>query len=196
MGKRSRKRSGPQPKAATPSAAAPATARGAVERARISWRVAAEAGPKVVKEPGRKTRIQHSGGRPRPQRGDRPTALWGRAPISEFAVAAGLIVLLVGLVRGPDRGQVAITTGLVLITIAALEFAGREHLRGYRSHSLFLAMLVVIAVHFGLAFAIGAHTARSPVFIALDVVLFGLVATTLSKQYSIVRAHAAHSRSR
>lgn len=196
MGKRSRKRSGPQPKATTPSTVTPAPGRGVVGRARTSWQVAAEASPKVVKQPGHTARVQRSGGRPRQARGDRPEALWGRAPISEFAVAAGLIVLLVGVARGPDRGGVAITTGLVLITIAALEFAGREHLRGYRSHSLFLAMLIVIAFHFGLALAVGAHTARGPVFLALDVVVFGLVATTLSKQFSIARAHAAPPRSR
>lgn len=196
MGKRSRKRSGPQPKATTPSTVAPAPGRGVVGRARTSWQVAAEASPNVVKQPGHKARVQRSGGRPRQARGDRPEALWGRAPISEFAVAAGLIVLLVGVARGPDRGGVAITTGLVLITIAALEFAGREHLRGYRSHSLFLAMLIVIAFHFGLALAVGAHTARGPVFLALDVVVFGVVATTLSKQFSIARAHTAPPRSR
>lgn len=205
MGKRSRARTGPvkgisNKPAASPRAAAAqageADAQRPLERAKTSWKVAGAAGPAVVKEPGRLPRAARPGRAPRVDRGERPAALWGRAPISEFAILIGTIVLIVGMVRGPGPGTPALTGGLVLISIAALEFAGREHLRGYRSHSLFLAMILVIAFHFAVGFAAGAHTARSPVFFGVDVILFGIIASALSKQFSIARHDAASPRSR
>lgn len=212
MGKRSRARSGPvKGMAARPSASQRAAAAaetgpdaGPVQRAKASWRAAGDAAPSVVRERGQKPRID----KPRPssargggararraaEKGDRPAALWGTAPISEFAIAVGLILVAVGFARGP--GSPAITGGLVFITIAVIEYTAREHVRGYRSHTLFISMMVVIAVHLGIATVVGAHTARGPAFVAGDVVLFGLLASGLHKQFSIARAERAAQRSR
>lgn len=203
MGKRSRARSGAAksvraaPKSTGQSESASVAPDSPVERAKVSWRVAADAGPSMAKQPGQKPRAKlpsSSGSRGRRDRGERPAALWGRAPISEFAVLAGIIVLAVGLSRGPDSP--AITGGLIMISIAALEFAAREHVRGYRSHSLFLAMILVIIVHLAVAFIIGAKTARSPIFFAVDVALFVALASALHKQYAIARLDTTPKRSR
>lgn len=204
MGKRSRARSGAvkgvsNAPAASKRAAASSGAdtTSVVGRAKTSWKAAGAVAPGVVKEPGRVPRTDRPTRRTgRQRRGERPAALWGRAPISEFAILAGTIVLVVGMLRGPAKAGGTLTGGLVLITIAVLEFAGREHVRGYRSHTLFLSMIIVIVVHFAIGFAVGAHTARSPVFFGLDVVLFGVLATALSKQFSIARLKAAPDRSR
>lgn len=202
MGKRSRARSGavkgvgnaPAPSRRAAAGAEPPTS--GLERVKTSWKVAGAAGPELVKEPGRLPRASRGARPPRRERGERPAALWGTAPISEFAILVGVIVLGIGFARGPGPGGPAMTGGLILITIAVLEIAGREHLRGYRSHSLFLAMIIVIVVHFAIAFAIGAHRARTPVLLALDVVLFVLIATALSKQFSVARRVLSSPRSR
>lgn len=205
MGKRSRSRSGAVKGVANPPAASKRAAaasagsdtKSVVGRAKTSWKAAGAVAPAVVKEPGRVPRTERPVRRTgRQQRGERPAALWGKAPISEFAILAGTIVLVIGMVRGPDKAGGTITGGLILITIAALEFAGREHIRGYRSHTLFLSMILVILVHFVIGFAVGAHTARNPVFFGVDVVLFGVLATALSRQFSIARLQAAPDRSR
>ncbi|WP_354700612.1 hypothetical protein DSM112329_00893 [Paraconexibacter sp. AEG42_29] len=191
------------------AAAPPSADAGPVERAKASWKAAGDLAPNVVKTPGQKPKavmrpsasLGSGGGTAAERRRrraaakpDRPAALWGKAPISEFAIAIGLIVFLIGLARGP--GSPAISGGLIFISIAAIEFAGREHIRGYRSHTLFLSMMVVVAVHLSIALIVGAKVARGPAFIAGDVILFGVLASALSKQYSIARLDAVPKKGR
>ncbi|MCW3016114.1 MAG: hypothetical protein JWO02_3206 [Solirubrobacterales bacterium] len=134
--------------------------------------------------------------RTRPDRGERPAALWGRAPISEFAILAGTIALVVGMSRGPGPGTPAITVGLVLVGIASLEFAGREHLRGYRSHSFFLALGLTGLLHLAMVVVAGSGTVPVQVLLVLDVVAFGLLFSALSRQFSIVRVEARQAQRR
>jgi len=64
-------------------------------------------------------------------------------------------MLILGLVavRG-ERGTILIGTGLLLASIGGLELAIREHLAGYRSHTLVLAG-VPAAVVLGVLFYAG-----------------------------------------
>ena len=61
-----------------------------------------------------------------------------------------LIMLVGGFFVAPPRGAVMIGAGLVLGSLAGLELALREHLAGYRSHTLLLAGAVGMVVFGGL----------------------------------------------
>src|SRR3712207_3872802 len=76
-----------------------------------------------------------------PKRGadEPPPAPWGSFPLSELVVLVALILLVAGFVTEPPRGAIMIGAGLVLGSLAGLELSLREHLAGYRSHTLLLA---------------------------------------------------------
>jgi hypothetical protein len=76
----------------------------------------------------------------------RPPAPWGSFPLVEIAVLVGIVMLIIGLVVGGDRGPLLIGIGLGLAGLGGLELAIREHFAGFRSHSTLLAGIPAIAV--------------------------------------------------
>jgi hypothetical protein len=82
--------------------------------------------------------------------GKPPEAPWGSFPLSELVVLIALLMLVGGFFVAPPRGAVMIGAGLVLGSLAGLELALREHLAGYRSHTLLLAGATGMVVFGGL----------------------------------------------
>lgn len=84
-----------------------------------------------------------------------PPAPWGSFPLIELCVLAGIVMLVLGFfVVGGDRGPILIAAGLALGSIGGLELSIREHLAGYRSHTVVLAgvpALIVLGLLFYLA---------------------------------------------
>src|SRR3954449_8784068 len=74
--------------------------------------------------------------------GDPPPALWGEFPLSEIVVFIGILLLIAGFFVPPPQGFVMIAVGLGLGSLAVLELSVREHLAGYRSHTLVLSAAV------------------------------------------------------
>lgn len=109
MGKRSRKRTGP---------------RGPVARS-------AAPQPGLVARPPAQDR--------RARKLEAPRAPWAPVPLTELAILAGMICILLGFFLGGDRAGLLLVVGFSLVSVAALELAVREHLAGYRSHSTLLA---------------------------------------------------------
>jgi hypothetical protein len=89
---------------------------------------------------------------PKPHRGvaaaadDRPPAPWGSFPLVEIAVLVGIVMLVIGLITGGDRGTLLVGIGLGLAGLGGLELAIREHFAGFRSHSALLAGVPALAV--------------------------------------------------
>jgi hypothetical protein len=77
---------------------------------------------------------------------ERPPAPWGSFPLVEIAVLVGLVMLLIGLIGGGDRGPLLIAIGLGLAGLGGLELAIREHFAGFRSHSTMLAGVPAVAI--------------------------------------------------
>jgi hypothetical protein len=114
---------------------------------------------------------------PRGPKDDLPPAPWGSFPLSELVVLVGLIVFFAGFFIEPPRGPIMIGTGLLLGSLAGLELAVREHLAGYRSHTLVIAGFASLVVTVGL-FAL---TELPPVAcLAAGGVAFGLSAWQLA----------------
>ncbi|GIK76814.1 MAG: hypothetical protein BroJett022_05040 [Actinomycetes bacterium] len=84
-----------------------------------------------------------------------PPPPWGSFPLIELSVLAGIVMLILGFfVVGGDRGPILIAAGLALGSIGGLELSIREHLAGYRSHTVVLAgvpALIVLGLLFYLA---------------------------------------------
>lgn len=114
--------------------------------------------------------------------------------MSEFLILLGVISLVVGLARGSSAGGPGIIVGVALCTVAVLEVTVREHFRGYRSHSMFLAFLTMIALHTAIALGSGGSAARSPLLLALDALVFLSLLVLLSRSFDRARARARGQR--
>lgn len=66
-------------------------------------------------------------------------------PVTEVAIAAGLVAMLVGFSRG-SAGVATMLIGLGVAGLAVIELTAREHFAGMRSHSLLLALAPTVVL--------------------------------------------------
>jgi hypothetical protein len=90
--------------------------------------------------------------------GERPRPPWYPLPLAEILIFVGAIGTFVGLSRGVSNGSPALFAGLAAVMIGTIEVTLREHLSGYRSHTLILALLPTIAFHSLVALTVAAFT--------------------------------------
>jgi len=74
---------------------------------------------------------------------ERPPAPWGKFPLAELTVLAGIVCLVIGVV---SKNPTPIGVGVVLAGLGGLEVSAREHFAGYRSHTTLLAGTVFVLV--------------------------------------------------
>jgi uncharacterized membrane protein required for colicin V production len=108
-------------------------------------------------------------------------------PLSELLILVGAIGTVVGLRRGFSHGGPALFAGLAAVMIGTIEVTLREHLGGYRSHTIILALLPTIVFHSAVALIVAAFT-RVPSWLNLllvlaDVALFALLFKLLRVRY-------------
>jgi hypothetical protein len=101
----------------------------------------------------------------------RPPAPWGRFPLSELVILAGIVVLFWGFLSGGDEASERIGAGLVLASLGGGELALREHLAGFRSHSSLLAGVAAFVTVTAVAIALG--PVKVWVLLILGVAVFG-----------------------
>jgi hypothetical protein len=104
-----------------------------------------------------------------------PPAPWGSFPLVELAVLVGIVILVIGFLSEGSRQGILIGTGLVLCSVAGLELAIREHLAGYRSHTLVLAAVPAVAT-LAVLFYLAPADLGPAVRIAIGAAVFGLAA--------------------
>lgn len=80
------------------------------------------------------------------RRGKPPPAPWGKFPLVELAILVALVIGVVGFATGGRRGGVMLATAAALGSLAGLELSIREHLAGYRSHTMVLSGTAAVAV--------------------------------------------------
>ncbi len=114
--------------------------------------------------------------------GERPPGPFGGLPVSEIAIFAGAVAVVVGLVQG---GGAALVAGVVVCVLAVLEVTAREHFSGYRSHATLLAAMAAVAVETVLALWV-APGARAALLVVV-VPVFGVVFTMLRRRFTVVR---------
>lgn len=83
---------------------------------------------------------------------DAPKPPWHPFPLVELCVLLGIVLIAIGFFGDGDRSRTALAAGIALSSVAGLEVALREHLAGFRSHSLLLAGAAALALGVPLAF--------------------------------------------
>jgi hypothetical protein len=120
--------------------------------------------------------------------GERPRPPWYPWPLSEILIVVGAIGTIVGL-RGEAsktpgvHGTAPLVAGLIAVGLGVFEVTLREHLSGYRSHALILALLPVLVFHTVIVVGVSAIASPSqlltilllPVDVVLYVLLFKLL---------------------
>jgi hypothetical protein len=89
--------------------------------------------------------------------GERPPSPFGGLPVSEVAILAGAVALVIGFI---NRGGVALIVGVIVCALGVIEFTAREHFSGYRSHATLLAAIVVVGIELGVVALVGAPRQR------------------------------------
>jgi hypothetical protein len=123
--------------------------------------------------------------------GERPEPPWYPVPLSELLILAGAIGTVVGLSRGISHGGPPLIAGLAAVVIGTAEVTLREHLSGYRSHTLILALLPTIAFHSAVVLIVAAFT-RTPR--ALNVALLFVDAAIFAFLFKLLRARFQDAR--
>lgn len=88
---------------------------------------------------------------------DRPPAPWGRFPLVELLVLAGIVLMIWGVLSWKDDGNLRFGAGLGVAALGGLELSVREHFAGYRSHTTLLAGVAAFGVVSVLALTSGPY---------------------------------------
>lgn len=157
MGKRSRKRVGPEGRRA-----AVATAQGAAGKPARAPRT--RTGQRIA---------------------TRPKPLWDPFPLTEIALGLGLVLVVIGFIKGPSGGSL-IGVGVLMATAGVVELCAREHFSGFKSHTLLLAFLPVVALHTILRLWV-TDSWEGPVPLLIDFAVFGILAMVFLDRYRRAR---------
>ncbi len=115
--------------------------------------------------------------------GERPPSPFGGLPVSEIAIFAGAVGLIIGLIQG---GGPALIVGVIVCTLGVVEITAREHFSGYRSHAILLAALPAVGVEVALVTLVGTPSSR---FLLLLVVVpvYAIVFWFLRRRFQVAR---------
>jgi hypothetical protein len=117
--------------------------------------------------------------------GERPPSPFGGVPVSEIAIFAGLVAIVVWLIGG---ALPVLVVGLTVTTLGVLEITGREHFSGYRSHTTLLAAIPAIALGIGVLSIVGTNKQnRAPFLIAIAVPVYAFLFWQLRKRFMAAR---------
>ncbi len=116
----------------------------------------------------------------------RPQAPWHPLPLSELLILVGAVAAIIAFTRKPLDPALLIV-GLAAVAVGTLEVTLREHLGGFRSHTLLLALIPPIVFHSAVIFGL-AYFMRVPRWLSLpllvpDVALFALLFNYLRRRY-------------
>ena len=103
--------------------------------------------------------------------------------MSEIAIFAGAVGLIVGLVQG---GGPALIAGIVVCTLGVIEVTGREHFSGYRSHTVLLAALPAVAAEALFVALVGEPNPRL-LLLAVIVPVYAVLFWFLRKRFARAR---------
>jgi hypothetical protein len=115
--------------------------------------------------------------------GERPPSPFGGLPVSEIAILAGAVALIVGVFR---HGGAALIGGVVLCLLGVTEFSAREHFSGYRSHTVLLAGIPAVVAEFVIVLTVGPPAIRVLLLVPVAAV-FGVCAWFLRRRFLVAR---------
>jgi hypothetical protein len=116
----------------------------------------------------------------------RPDAIWAPFPLTEIGMAVGLVLFVLGFA---SSAPALFAAGVGVLVVVVAELCLREHLSGFRSHSILLGLLPVTAVHLGVVYLADA-TWRGPLALAIDLAVAGALAWLLQRRFVIAQGSA------
>ena len=122
--------------------------------------------------------------------GDPPPSPFGGVPVSEIAIFAGIVGVIVGAVVSSST---ALAVGVVVCALGVIEVTAREHFSGYRSHATMLAAIPAVAIGIVLVTLIGHGSVRrglsgpNRAILLVIVPVFGLLFWLLGKRFRTAR---------
>jgi hypothetical protein len=150
--------------------------------------------PRAAPSARREQRVERTTTQTRQQRqaerqlgtvGERPPSPFGGVPVSEIAIFAGLVAIVVWLIGGELS---VLVVGLTVTTFGVLEITGREHFSGYRSHTTLLAAIPAVALGIGVLTLIGLDKRdRAPFLLAIAVPVYAFLFWLLRKRFMAAR---------
>jgi hypothetical protein len=122
--------------------------------------------------------------------GERPRAPWHPLPLSELLILVGGIATIIGFTRG-EGGHTVLLAGIGAAAIGTIEVTVREHLSGYRSHTLILALLPALVFHSAVILVVALFTRVPRVLnlglLPLDVALYAYLFRLLRSRFGDAR---------
>jgi hypothetical protein len=115
--------------------------------------------------------------------GERPESPFGGLPISELAILAGLIGVVVGLI---NNGGPALIVGVIVCALGVVEITAREHFSGYRSHTILLAAIPAVGLEAAVVAAFGQPQPRALVLVVV-VPVYALLFWLLRRRFLAAR---------
>lgn len=104
-------------------------------------------------------------------------------PVSEIAILAGIVAVVVGWLRSSTP---ALVTGTIICVLAVTELTAREHFSGFRSHSTLLAAIPAVAVEAFYGLVIGPPSPRALLLVPI-VPVFGVCFWLLRRSFRSAR---------
>jgi len=99
--------------------------------------------------------------------GDRPQAPWHPLPLSELLILIGAIGTAVAFLRGIEHNGALLGAAIGAVAIGTIEVTLREHLSGFRSHTVMLSALPAIVFHSAVVLGVLAVTNRAPGWLSI-----------------------------
>jgi uncharacterized membrane protein YgdD (TMEM256/DUF423 family) len=125
--------------------------------------------------------------------GERPPAPWHPFPLSEILIFIGAIGIAVSVVGGlPVSSAPLLLASIVAVLLGTLEVTLREHMSGYRSHTLILTLLPVFVFHSLVIVIIVLVAGSAPRWVNIAVLLPDIVLGTVL--FKLLRARFLDAR--
>ncbi len=124
--------------------------------------------------------------------GERPQAPWHPLPLSELLIFVGAIGAVAAFLKGPASNGALLGASIGAVAIGTVEVTLREHLSGFRSHTIMLSTLPAIAFHSAVVLAVLAVANRAPGW--LSVALLPIDAAVVVVCFKLLRARYADAR--
>jgi uncharacterized membrane protein len=124
--------------------------------------------------------------------GERPQAPWHPLPLSELLILVGMIGAVVAFLRGVQGNAALLAAGIGAVAIGTLEVALREHLAGFRAHTLMLAVIPAVLFHTAVVLAVPAFANHAPRW--LNVALLPLDVAIVVVCFKLLRARYLDAR--
>jgi hypothetical protein len=115
--------------------------------------------------------------------GERPVGIFGPVPVSEFAIFAGIVALVIGMI---NHGGPVLEVGIIVMALGVTEVTAREHFSGFRSHATLLALMPAVVFESLYALIVGVPDQRILLLVPV-IPIFALGYWLLRRHFRVAR---------